>query len=249
MGGNSDRVRGYASAGFYSASRTVAKLAKEMASYREQGFTAMKMKVAGAPLEEDIERVRAVRDAIGPDSLLMIDANNGLTSEGAIRMGRRMEVYDIFWFEEPVPTDDIGGSAKVAEALDMAVAGYETASGRFEFRELIERKAVDIPQPDAVWCGGITEVRKIAAMASAHNLPCQPHTYSTALAIAINAHLIGSISNSLMIEVDRHDNPLRDELLVEPIEIDKEGYVHVPQKPGLGVEISPKALKKFAEAS
>lgn len=245
LGGNCDKVRGYASAGFYSASRTVAKLAKEMASYREQGFRAMKMKVAGAPLDVDIERVKAVREAIGPDSLLMIDANNGLTPEGAIRLARKAEKFDIFWFEEPVPTDDVEGSAKVAAALDMAVAGYETASGRFEFRDLIVRKAVDIVQPDAVWCGGISEVRKIAAMASAHNLICVPHTYSTALAIAINSHVIASLSNGMLIEVDRHENPLRDELLVEPVKIDKEGYVHVPQKPGLGVEVARKAIKKF----
>jgi len=245
LGASCDKVRGYASAGFYSASRTVKRLAQEMASYRDEGFTAMKMKVAGAPLDDDVERVRAVREAIGPDALLLIDANNGLTPEGAIRMARRMEAFEIFWFEEPVPTDDIEGSAKVAAALDMAVAGYETASGRFEYRELIERRAVDIVQPDAVWCGGISEVRKIAAMASAHNLLCVPHTYSTALAIATNSHVIASISNGMMIEVDRHENPLRDELLVEPIKLDKEGYVHVPQKPGLGVEIDPKALKKF----
>jgi L-alanine-DL-glutamate epimerase-like enolase superfamily enzyme len=249
LGGNCDKVRGYASAGFYSATRTVDKLAKEMAGYRDEGFTAMKMKVAGAPLDTDVERVKAVREAIGPDSLLMIDANNGLTAEGAIRMARRLELYDIFWFEEPVPTDDIEGSAKVAAALDMAVAGYETASGRFDFRELILRKAVDIVQPDVVWCGGISEVRKIAAMASAHNLLCVPHTYSTALAIAADSHMIASISNGMMIEVDRHENPLRDELLVEAIELDKEGYIHVPQKPGLGVEVDPKAIKKFGVAA
>jgi len=264
LGGYRDEVTAYASAGFYAASKSPQALADEMAGYAQAGFRYMKMKVgrnpevwlnplhdmpasdyATASLEEDIERVRLVREAVGPKIKLAVDANNAWTPAVAIQMGRRMQEHDIFWFEEPVNTDDLAGSAEVAHALDVPIAGYETEVGIFGFRELIERRAVDIVQPDVIWSGGISECKKIAALAQAHHMPCIPHVFSSGLALVANLHFIASIPNGFLLEFDRHTNPLRQALFNEEIEIDSRGIVKVPDRPGLGVTLNQSTIEQY----
>jgi L-alanine-DL-glutamate epimerase-like enolase superfamily enzyme len=264
LGGYRDEVAAYASAGFYAGSKDAAKLADEMANYAEHGFRYMKMKVGRNPeaimnplhdmpandyatvdLEEDIERVRLVREAVGPKIKLAVDANNAWTPSLAIKMGREFQALDVFWFEEPVHTDDVRGSAEVAASLDVPVAGYETEVGIYGFRELIARRAVDIVQPDAIWSGGITECRKIAALAAAYHLPCIPHVFSSGLALIANLHLIASIPNGFLLEFDRHVNPLREELFLEPIDVDGRGMVKLPDRPGLGVTLNDSTIAKY----
>src|SRR5947209_3005954 len=144
---------------------------------------------------------------------------------------------DIYWFEEPVSTDDVTGSAHVAHTLDVPVAGYETETGVYGFRDLIAAGAVDIVQPDVTWSGGITECRRIAALAHAHRLPCIPHVFSSGVSLVANLHFIASLPNGRLLEFDRNPNPLRTELFNEPIEIDRRGVVAVAQRPGLGVPL------------
>lgn len=245
LGGCYEQIRAYASAGFYAEGKGLKELAEEMASYVEEGFTAVKMKIGRLSQAEDVERVKAVRQAIGDDIDLLVDANNVYTSYQAIKIARKMEAYDIFWFEEPVPAEDIEGSARVAAALDTPVAAGENEFTRYGFRDLIINRALNIAQPDATWCGGITEAKKIAAMASAWNIICVPHSFSSAVALVSNLHFSASIPNSMFQEFDRNYNPLRENLLKEPITINKEGYIELTDKPGLGIELNDSVVKKY----
>jgi L-alanine-DL-glutamate epimerase-like enolase superfamily enzyme len=158
---------------------------------------------------------------------------------------RELERDNIYWFEEPVNTDDVAGSALVAHNLTVPVAGYETEVGVYGFRDLIAAGAVDIVQPDVIWSGGITECRRIAALAMAYRLPCIPHVFSSAVSLVANLHFIASLPNGVLLEFDRNLNPLRTELFEEPIEIDKRGYVALPQRPGLGVTLNMRTVEKY----
>lgn len=181
LGACRDRVEAYASGGFYQEGKGVDGVAGEAAGYRAQGFKGMKMKNGRNPStqthlreligntafcevdpSEDLERVAAVRKALGPQAKLMVDVNCAWSPAMAIQMGRAMEPYDLYWIEEPVATDDIDGSAEVARALSTPIAGYETEMGLYGFRELIGRGAVDIVQVDVAWSGGFSEGRRIA---------------------------------------------------------------------------------------
>jgi L-alanine-DL-glutamate epimerase-like enolase superfamily enzyme len=264
LGGYSNRIRAYASAGFYMEGKGLKELADEMRGYVEEGFTAVKIKVGRVPtipgselailpegnrcnvsLKDDIERVRVVRETIGDTVDLLIDVNNSWDVETAIKTAKALEEYNLYYIEEPVITEDIDGSARLAAATTIPIAGYETAYTRFEFRNLIARKAVDIVQPDVVWTGGITECMKIAALASAYHLQVLPHGFASAICMAANLHLIAAISNGEMMEFDRHRNPLREELITEPFNIDKDGYIILSDEPGLGVTINEEVLEKY----
>ncbi|NUO02816.1 MAG: mandelate racemase/muconate lactonizing enzyme family protein [Saprospiraceae bacterium] len=264
LGGYRDTLDAYASAGFYTRDKDMAALADEFAGYVERGFRYVKMKVgrnpdvmlnplhdmqaadyATATLEEDIERVKVVRAAIGPKIRLALDANNAWTPSLALQFMRQVEHLNIHWFEEPVATDDIEGSAMLAQQLDTPVAGYETETGLPGFRELITRRAVDIVQPDVIWTGGITECRKVAALAQAYGLPVIPHVFSSAVSSIANMHFIAAIPNGGLLEFDQNLNPLRSELLETPIEITPEGKVHLPEGPGLGIKLNQETIKRY----
>jgi L-alanine-DL-glutamate epimerase-like enolase superfamily enzyme len=245
LGGARDRLRAYASGGFYTDKKGKKKLAAEMASYVEEGYRAVKMKIGGLPMRDDLERIREVRMAIGPEVELMVDANCAYTPKQAMAMAQRMEELEVAWFEEPTSADHPQGSAQVAAFTSIPIAGYESEFSRFGFRDLILAKAVDIVQPDCIWSGGVTECKKIAALASAFGLPCVPHCFSSAVALAANIHLIASIPNGYLLEMDRNPNPLREELIREPIRIDQEGEVSLPARPGLGIEIDQGVIDRY----
>src|ERR687895_767026 len=257
LGGYRDTLDAYASAGFYAGGKGVTQLAEEVGGYAERGFRTVKMKVGGNPevmlnplpdmwapdyatatLDEDMERVRTARAAIGPDVRLAIDANNAWTPAVAIQFMRRVADQNIYWLEEPVATDDVAGSAEVAHALDVPVAGYETATGLASFRDLIAQRAVDIVQPDVIWTGGITVCRKVAALAEAYRLPVVPHVFSSAVAAMANMHFIASLPNGGLLEFDQNPNILRSELFEEAIDVGSDGMVRLPERPGLGVTLN-----------
>lgn len=259
FGAYRERVRPYASHGFYKPSRTVDVLSAEMTALRESGFTGFKMKVgrqrplsylAGADLcvtslNEDCDRVRAVREAIGPDPILIIDANSAWTEKTALNVLDELRDADIFFLEEPVPTDDMAASVRLTARSHTPIGGYETHTSRFAFRELIDRRAVDVVQPDACWTGGLSEVRKIAAYAGAHHMLCIPHSFSTAVALTANMHLVGSIANGEFVEWDQNGNPLVDELLVERFQLDGDGLLPIPGGPGLGVTLDRDVVERY----
>lgn len=264
-GGYKEKILAYASGGYYKRGKTVNELAEEVKEYVDNGFKAIKIKVGrnfDSPLspvdlvpsdielvsfEEDIERVATVRKVIGKNILLMVDANNAWIPSQAIKMGKEFEKLGVYFLEEPVQTDNIEGSIQVANALQIQIAGYETEQGLFGYRDLITKHAIDIAQPDAIWVGGFTEAQKIAVLAQAYGKLCIPHNFGSAISTLINLHFAASIPNSQMLEIDCNPNPLRDELLKEPIKIDREGYLKIPNKPGFGIELNEKAVEKYLQ--
>ena len=198
LGGFRESVPCYVAGGYYEEGKDLAQLADEMREHLSVGVRAVKMKVGGAPLREDIRRVETVRAAIGPDVELLVDANGACTSASAMRLARAMEDFDIFWFEEPVMPDDYEGSTAVARASAIPVASGENESTKFGFRDLIERAGVGIINPDAEILGGITEFMKVAALAEARCIPIAPHGRAD-----LHAHLVCAIPNGLMVEYYR----------------------------------------------
>jgi D-galactarolactone cycloisomerase len=227
-------------------------LAQEAASYVADGFTAVKLKV-GYGVEEDLRMIRAVREAIGPAIGLMIDANHAYDAVAAIRLGRLAEPFDIGWLEEPVPPEDVAGHREVRAALTIPIASGECEFTRFGFRELITTRAVDIVQPDTCSAGGLSECKKIADMALAYGLRYVPHVWGSGVALAAALQLLAVLPaltppslNPIepMLEFDRTEHPIRQALLVTPIEHTR-GRVDIPQGPGLGIDIDRAALERF----
>ncbi len=264
LGGYRDTLPAYASAGFYARDKNAQALAEEVGGYAARGFRCVKIKVGRQPeallnplhdmpaedyatvsFEEDVERVRAARAAIGPNVKLAMDANNAFTPSLALKFMRAVEDQDIYWFEEPVATDDIDGSALVAHQITTPVSGYETETGLPGFRELITRRAVDIVQPDVIWTGGITECRKVAALAQAYGMPVIPHVFSSGVSSIANMHFIASIPNGSWLEFDQNPNALRSELFEEPITVDGDGNVRLPDRPGLGVKLNQATIDRY----
>jgi L-alanine-DL-glutamate epimerase-like enolase superfamily enzyme len=238
LGVFSETIRVYAAGGYYEEGKGIRELVKEMEGYVAEGFQAVKMKVGGEDMSTDAERVRAVREAIGPKVDLMIDANNRWNAYDAIRFGRLVEKYDLFWFEEPVEADNFAGCAEVKCALDMPIAAGENEFTRWGARDLIQAQSVDILQCDTTLAGGITEMRKIAALASAFHIPMSPHG-SPHMAV----HLLASMPNAIILEtypaVESRYNP------VLPLFTVKDGHIEVPRKPGLGIDPDPELVRKY----
>jgi L-alanine-DL-glutamate epimerase-like enolase superfamily enzyme len=265
LGGYRKRVPAYATGGFYAEGKGIKELAREMESYVKHGFRAVKMKVGRNPgvemsplrvmddrgqcevsLSDDIERVAAVREAIGPDVKLMVDANGAWDVMTAVKMGRALEPYDIYWYEEPVWPDDVAGSVEVASKVNIAIAGYETCSyGIVDFNDYIKARAVHFVQPDVAWAGGLTESLKIAHMAQAANMPIAPHIHGSAVAVAAAVHLLGAVRNGSMAETVYPAHALMTELVKEPFNVDRKGEIELPDTPGLGIELDPKVVKKY----
>ncbi len=238
LGVFSEKIRVYAAGGYYEEGKGIRELVREMEGYVGEGFLAVKMKVGGETMTTDVERVRAVREAIGPKVDLMIDANNKWNAYEAIRFGRMVEKFEPFWFEEPVEADDFAGCAEVKRALDIPIAAGENEFTRWGARELVQAHAADILQCDTVLAGGITEMRKIAALASAYHIPMSPHG-NPHMAV----HLLASLPNAIIMEtypaVESRYNPA---LPLFPV---KEGYIEVPRKPGLGIDPDPELVRKY----
>lgn len=266
LGGFRDRLPAYGSGGFYQEGKTNQDLADECRSFVEQGYKAIKIKAGRnrinntfAPIEmtanntletvtlrEELERIRVVREAIGPDIPLMVDASCNWDTKTAIKMAKAMEPLNIAMLEEPLSPDDIDGSAALAAATSIPIGGYETETGGvFAFRKYIDRRAVDIVQVDIGRAGGITEARRIAAYAYAHHLPFTPHVYTSAVIFAASMHFMAAIPNATWFEHDRNENGLRDGLIDEPFAIDRDGNFPMPQGPGLGITLSEKGLKQL----
>jgi D-arabinonate dehydratase len=264
LGAARDRVEAYASGGFYQEGKGIDGVAGEAEGYRARGFKGMKMKIGRNPStqthlrelignkgfcevdpSEDIARVAAVRQALGPHAKLMVDVNCAWSPAFAIEMGRAMEPYNLYWIEEPVATDDIDGSAAVAAALATPIAGYETEMGLYAFRELIGRGAVDIVQLDIAWSGGFSEGRRIAAYAGAHHRMVAPHAFAGAVLLVASLHFAAAIPNGLVLEWDQNPNAIRDELLKEPLRLESDGTVKLPERPGLGIELDRSAVERY----
>lgn len=228
-----------------------AALAKEAGGYASDGFSGVKMKIGLGP-NRDVEIVSAVREAIGDEVLLMIDANCAYDARTAINLARRLERLDVYWFEEPVPPTDLQGYLEVKSNVSMYVAGGELEYTRYGFRDFISQRAADIVQPDICWAGGITEGKRIGALCDTWGVRCLPHVWGTPVAIAANLHLIAtlaapySINDPLepLIEFDRSPNVLRERLTDVPFSQSR-SRIMVPTGPGLGIELDEQRIERI----
>ena len=237
LGAYTDQVPCYASAGLYGKGKDEKALAEEMQGYLAQGFNDIKMKVGGVPLEDDVQRVKSVRDAIGTKARLMVDANYMLNVPKALKMAHAFEPYEIYWLEAPVSPDDVGGQAKVNALSPIPVCGNETETGIDRFRELITQRAVEFVQFDIAACGGISEGRRIADLAAAFHLPCTLHASSTGILLAASLHLAASLPNLDSVEYHMFHQWLFNKCPSEAFKLDKDGLVRPPDGPGFGLEV------------
>jgi L-alanine-DL-glutamate epimerase-like enolase superfamily enzyme len=200
-----------------------------------QGFKAIKMQVAHVhDLRTDHANVRRMREALGPDIDIMIDVNMGWDADTAIQMGRKFEQYDIYWLEEPVIADDFAGYARIADALDLRIVGGETHFTRYDLRPFLENPKLGILQPDPMR-GGLTELRKIAALADTWGMTLAPHLFPE-----LNVQVLASIPNGSWIE---HMGFL-DDLFVQMPEI-RDGAITAPEHPGHGLAFKEDVLREF----
>ena len=242
LGAYTDSVPVYGSGGWTNFSEQ--ELVKEMTDYVESGIPKVKMKVGkdfGQSEREDIQRVEAVRKAVGDDVALYIDANNGYYRKQSIYMAKEFEQYKVGWLEEPIIPDDIEGMAEIAKATSIPIATGEHEYTKYGFRELIERGAADIVQPDIGRVGGVTEWLKVAHLAHAFNLPVAPHALQLA-----HLHVACATPNLKVVEY-----------MNVALEGDSIWYTEFPKqkngswtpfhdKPGLGLELDHYAVSKYS---
>lgn len=252
LGGKArEKIRVYQSAGGREPSE-VAEHAKRLVE--KYGYTAIKMaphtagdtrmpynqvtRIAG-------QRVRAVREALGPDVDIGVDIHARFFEvHRAIRLAKEIEPYNPMWLEEPIRPENTDAMRKLAEHVDIPLASGECNYTKFEFREILAAQCLDIIQPDVCVCGGLMEMKKIAAMAEAHYVVVAPHNPMGPVATAVNVHFAASTPNFKILEYNPDDTSPRKDVLLEPLMV-KDGYIPVPNKPGLGIELNEEAIKKY----
>lgn len=205
--------------------------------YAEEGFKAIKLRVGREP-DKDVERVTAVRKAIGPSVRIMCDANERLNLPTALRLGQKLAEFEVFWFEEPLPTSDLEGYRRLRTSLPLAIALGEHVFSRTDFTPYITSGAIDVIQPDICMVGGVTEIMRIGRMAESHGLTVAPH-FMTELHI----HIAAALPRAAYVEY----YPFMDDLLIEKLKV-KNGEIIVPTDPGHGVEFTPETWKKYRVA-
>lgn len=255
------RVRAYATGLYYypSAPDPSAAREREARGYAERGFPAMKMKVGGFAPDDDVREAERIRDVIGHDVALMADANGAYDSATAVRVGRMLESLGVAWFEEPVARGDLAGYGEVRAALAMSVTGGEHLGGLDAFREVVARRAVDILQPDVANCGGLAEVRRVAALARAFHVRVFPHVWGTPLAVAAALHFTATLPSTPatvdptplfadpVFEYDCSPHPIRDAMMSDHLR-PRDGWLAVPDAPGLGVDVDRSVVERFRVA-
>jgi D-galactarolactone cycloisomerase len=249
----------YATGLYYqpNAANPSAARREEAEGYVTAGFRAMKMKVGGLAPEDDLQEVAGIREVIGEEVLLMADANCAYDSRTAALVGLGLEEQGVAWFEEPVQRGDLQGYADVRRALRIPITGGEHLGSLDAFREYVSRPAVDILQPDVANCGGLSAVRRIAALAQAFHVRVYPHVWGTPLAIAAGLHLAATLpsmpptmtptplAQEPLFEFDSTPHPIRDAMLTDTLR-PRDGWLVIPRGPGLGVEVDRGVIEQFS---
>jgi len=230
----------------------------EAAAIKSAGFVATKMKVGLGP-KQDVKLAESVRRGVGDDFPFMVDANHCYTVDQALYVGRALEELDAYWFEEPVAPEDLDGYRELRSQLKINIAGGEAEFTRWGWRNLLEKHCLDIAQPEVCALGGISEYLRVLALAQAHFTQVINHVWGSAVAIATNLQLLAVIPplpggihpQEPMLEFDTTDNKFRDDLLTEPLNIQRQvakngGYVPIPDVPGHGAEPNREFLEHFA---
>ena len=247
-----DRVKAYAT-GFYRIEGAVYPddAVKEAVGYVNKGFTGMKVKI-GMGVQKDIEHIRAIREAVGPDIMLGADANCAYNVSTAVQLIDGLKDYNLYFLEEPLAPEDMRGYMQLRFMTPTMITAGENMFGKIALREWISNGALDIYQPDLGHAGGFTELKKIAALTQAYQTLLMPHVWGSGVLLAATLQFLATLPPvpmtsfpwEPMIEFDQSEHPFRFELINNGIEF-KDGHLIVPKKPGIGVEINRDVLKKF----
>ncbi|MBV6306320.1 mandelate racemase/muconate lactonizing enzyme family protein [Candidimonas humi] len=242
LGGDRTSIRAYVTGGYYQVDRDLFDIGPEMAGYVSQGFNGVKMKVGGLSLPADVARVKAVRDAVGPSTMLMVDANCAYTLEQAIEAIRAFEPYDVYWFEEPLHWyDSVRAMGKLAQYTHVALASGESEQHSWACRDLIDLGAIRYMEFDATRSGGVTEWLRVAAYAQLHGVSMATHHDPH-----IHGHLAAAVPNGACVEVflDEKRDPLWKMLFRERAQL-RDGQLHLSDLPGFGFDIDWDVVKRF----
>lgn len=248
-----ERVQPYAT-GFYriQGQGEAQRLAEEALRHHEAGFSLMKVKL-GFGVDDDIACMHAIGKAIqGKPIRLMIDTNHAYGRAEALRLGRALAEFDLLWYEEPVVPEDIGGYVEMRQQLTMPIAGGENEHTLFGFQQLLAAGALDIAQPDMGSCGGITAARHIIALAQAMGVRVNPHVWGSAIAQAASLQVIAAVpvahhalfATQPVLEYDRSSHPFRQLLVQQPLML-RDGWVDIPDRPGLGIEVNREVIRQY----
>jgi L-alanine-DL-glutamate epimerase-like enolase superfamily enzyme len=232
LGGHEPRVPAYA--GGIDLQFPLERLLRQTEANLQRGFRAIKMKVGRPRLGEDLERVTAMRQLLGPSSPLMVDANMRWSADEAIRASRALAAHDVYWLEEPTLPDDVTGHVRILRDGALPIAAGENLHTLAEFERLIDAGGVSFPEPDASNCGGVTVWLKVAHLAEARNLPVTSHGVHD-----LHVHLLAAVPNASYLEV--HGFGL-ERFMAEPLPI-QDGVAVAPDRPGHGVELDWKGLE------
>jgi L-alanine-DL-glutamate epimerase-like enolase superfamily enzyme len=245
-----EKVKMYASIGG-GGDMTPEQMAAKVEQALEKGFRAIKIRMDWGAARRDVDpekdwrMFQLCKKLTGDEVPLSFDPNNGYSVPTAIQQGRQFESLGIWHYEEPVAQYDYAGIAQVADALDVPVSAGEHEYTRWQFRDLIEQARVDILQPDVVKCAGITEMKKIAVLAETYNKDLVPHQTQPTIGTAANLHVIAALQGCERPQEYTGQRPELDELFVEPLEF-RDGFIRVPDRPGLGLVLDEKKLKAMA---
>ncbi len=252
-GAHRTSVKPYAT-GFYrlEGQNESARLSEEAIQHRDAGFSAMKIKL-GFGVADDIAVMEAINKALDDPAIeLMVDSNHAYGRSEALKLGRALEQYNLRWYEEPVVPEDIEGYAELRRKLDVPIAGGENEHTAYGFNQLFRQDALDIAQPDIGSCGGITAARDIIALAQSNGVAVNPHVWGSAIAQAASLQLIAALpvpNHSLyaqqpILEYDRSSHPFRQQLITAPWAM-QGGMIHIPDGPGLGIEVRMDTVAQY----
>jgi L-alanine-DL-glutamate epimerase-like enolase superfamily enzyme len=244
LGGSYARkVRPYASALMPETKEEVKTMVQK---YSSQGYTAIKFGWGplGYSVKSDIELIEMARKTAGDPIEIMIDIGKRYRLKQAMQVAKALEQMNIFWLEEPLPAEDYVGYRRLTESTSIRIATGEEESGRLAFARLINESRVDVIQPDISRCGGLTEAKKIATLAADSNILLVPHAFKTGILVAASIQLIAAMPHVPFLEFSVTESAIRKELLKKPF-AQKDGFVDVPETPGLGIELNPDVIKKY----
>lgn len=248
LGAHSDRVYTYASGGLYGREKTIGDLSDEIRGYVDQGFTGVKIKVGGLSQREDLDRIAATRKAAGPDARVMIDALHAYNVPEALSLARKAQEYDIYWFESPVALTDTEGHTILNTRGGIPVCADESLHGCQTFSELIGRRGTEFAHFDLCVCGGITEARKIAAVAEAHNIPIALHAANAVCLFSASIHFAASVPNCDSVENHQVHRWLSEYAPPSTMELLDGSCVSPLDSPGHGMDfLTPEFIDRISQ--